>query len=76
MDPLEEAKMRIVYNAVLLGWTVRRLEDGRFEFTKETRKITTDVNANTFLNDVFQRWLTIDAGIPRVPRDDSGKGKK
>ena len=64
-DPLEDAKMRIIYNSILLGWTVRRLEDGRFEFTKERKKITTDVNATTFLNDVFQRWLSIDAGIPR-----------
>jgi len=64
MDSLENAKMRMIYNAILLGWTVRKLDDGRFEFVKETKKITTDVNSNTFLNDVFQRWLSIDSRRP------------
>jgi hypothetical protein len=65
MDSLEYAKMRFIYNAILNGWTVRKLDDGRFEFVKELQKITTDVNATTFLQDVFQRWMSIDAGINR-----------
>lgn len=64
-NSLEYAKMRFIYNAVLNGWTVRKLDDGRFEFVKELQKITTDVNASTFLQDVFQRWLSIDAGLNR-----------
>lgn len=65
MDNLELAKMKFVYNAILNGWTVRKLDDGRFEFVKELQKITTDVNASTFLQDVFQRWMSIDAGLTR-----------
>lgn len=65
MDNLEFAKMRFIYNAILNGWTVRKLDDGRFEFVKELQKITTDVNASTFLHDVFQRWMSIDAGLHR-----------
>lgn len=62
---LEFAKMRFIYNAIQNGWTVRKLDDGRFEFVKELQKITTDVNASTFLHDVFQRWMSIDAGLRR-----------
>jgi len=62
---LEFTKMRFIYNAIQNGWTVRKLDDGRYEFVKELQKITTDVNASTFLHDVFHRWLSIDAGIHR-----------
>ena len=62
MDSQELIKMRFIYNAILNGWTVRQLDDGRFEFVKELQRITTDVNAASFLHDVFQRWMSIDAG--------------
>jgi hypothetical protein len=62
---VEFSKMRFIYNAIQNGWTVRKLDDGRYEFAKELQKITTDVNASTFLQDVFQRWMSIDAGIRR-----------
>jgi hypothetical protein len=65
MEDLEYTKMRFIYNAILNGWTVRQLEDGRFEFVKALQKITTDVNASTFLQDVFHRWISIDAGRHR-----------
>ena len=72
MDPFKEVKMKIVYNAIMTGWTVRRLEDGRFEFTKERQKFTTDVNAQTFLSSVLQRWLNIDSRPPhRIAHIDS-----
>jgi len=65
MDNLEFTKMKLIYNAIQNGWTVRKLEDGRYEFVKELQKITTDVNASTFLQDVFQRWMSIDAATPK-----------
>ena len=70
MESYEIAKMRFVYNAILNGWTVKMLEDGRFEFVKDRQRITEDVNANSFLNNLFQRWLSIDAGHLRTSVED------
>lgn len=63
MESHELIKMRFIYNAILNGWTVRQLEDGRFEFVKELQRITTDVHSTSFLHDVFQRWMSIEAGL-------------
>lgn len=36
---LKLQEMIFIYNAIKDGWTVRMLEDGRFEFQKEQKKL-------------------------------------
>lgn len=35
VDISQFQKMVFIYNAVMNGWTVKQLDDGRYEFTKE-----------------------------------------
>lgn len=58
-------KMFLVYNAVLGGWTVRMLEDGRFEFQKGKEKLTSSektTDPNDFLKNFLQYYMKIDGG--------------
>ena len=52
-------EMLFIYNAVLDGWAVRRLDDGRFEFQKERHKVTSDVCLDTYLRDFVDYYLKI-----------------
>lgn len=47
-------KMVFVYNAVNDGWTVKILDDGRYEFRKEDNKITSDQCMDTYLREFVQ----------------------
>ena len=56
-------KMIFIYNAVIDGWTVRMLEDGRFEFQKARQKITSDVCMDSFLENFIKYYMKIDKGL-------------
>lgn len=57
---MELQKMLFIYNAVTDGWTVRMLEDGRFEFQKERKKITSDVCMDSFLEKFLKYYMRLD----------------
>ena len=42
-------KMVFIYNAVNDGWTVKQLLDGRYEFRKRDRTVTSDTCLDTYL---------------------------
>jgi len=56
-------KMFLVYNAVVGGWTVRILEDGRFEFQKGLEKLTSkekSTDPKDFLKNFLNYYMKID----------------
>lgn len=52
-------KMVFLYNALGEGWTVRKLSEDRYEFTKKTEEIKKEVNLNDFLRKFVQYNLNI-----------------
>ena len=58
-------KMILIYNAVVDGWTVRMLEDGRFEFQKDRKKVTSDVCMESFLKNFLNYYMKIDKAFPQ-----------
>ncbi len=53
MDNSDLLKMVFVYNAIQNGWTVKKLKDGSFEFTKENqqeRKFAEEFMSSFFKN--------------------------
>lgn len=57
---LKLQEMIFIYNAIKDGWTVRMLEDGRFEFQKERKKITSDVCMDSYLQNFIKYYMRID----------------
>lgn len=53
-------KMIFIYNALRDGWTVKMLEDGRFEFQKERKKITSDVCMDSYLKTFVTSYMNMD----------------
>jgi len=50
-------EMLFIYNAILDGWKVRRLEDGRFEFQKDRHLVTSDVCLDNYLREFVDYYL-------------------
>lgn len=60
-------KMFLVYNSVIGGWTVRMLEDGRFEFQKGREKLTSSektTDPKDFLKNFLHYYMKIDENSP------------
>lgn len=56
---LKMQEMLFIYNAVLDGWNVRKLDDGRFEFQKERHLVTSDVCLDSYLRDFVDYYLRL-----------------
>ena len=54
---LKMQEMLFIYNAILDGWAVRQLPDGRFEFQKERHKVTSDVCLDGYLREFVDHYL-------------------
>jgi hypothetical protein len=52
-------KMVFVYNAIMKGWTVRKLENNQFEFTKDLESEKQEVN----LEDYLRRFILYNLNI-------------
>lgn len=50
-------KMMFIYNAVTDGWSVRQLDDGRFEFQKDRQKVTSDIWMDEYLRNFVTGYL-------------------
>ncbi len=53
-------KMIFIYNAVQKGWTVRKMEGNKFEFTKNLESEKQEVNLEDYLKKFIQYNLSID----------------
>jgi hypothetical protein len=53
-------KMIFIYNALLKGWTVKMLEDNKFEFLKDNESIKKEVDLSDYLRKFIQYNLNID----------------
>ena len=58
---LKMQEMLFIYNAIMDGWTVKSLDNGRFEFQKERHKVTSDVCLDGYLRDFVNYYLTLQA---------------
>jgi hypothetical protein len=57
---IELQKMLFIYNAINDGWTVRKLDDGRYEFQKQRIKTTSDVCMDNYLEKFISYYMKID----------------
>ena len=57
---IELQKMLFIYNAINDGWTVQKLDDGRYEFQKQRIKTTSDVCMDNYLEKFISYYMKID----------------
>ena len=53
-------KMIFIYNALKKGWTVKCLNNNRFEFLKEKSKIKKEINLENYLKKFIEYNLNIE----------------
>ena len=63
-DMITIQKMVFIYNAVLKGWTVRKTENGKFEFTKDLESEKEEVN----LEDYLRRFMVYNLNIENIKK--------
>ena len=54
---LKMQEMLFIYNAVLDGWTVRKLDNDKYEFQKALQKVTSDVCLDSYLREFVEYYL-------------------
>ena len=60
-DMINLQKMVFIYNSVMAGWTVRKIDNNNFEFIKKTNSnIKKEINLETYLKKFINYNLTID----------------
>jgi len=67
-DMLTIQKMVFVYNALLKGWTVRKMEGDKFEFTRDLESEKQQVN----LEDYLRRFIIYNLNIENIPGQNNG----
>ena len=58
IDIISIQKMIFIYNAILSGWTVKMIDNDRFEFIKSKDNISKEVYLNNYLNKFIKENLT------------------
>ena len=58
IDVISIQKMLFIYNAILSGWTVKMIDNDRFEFIKSKDNISKEVYLNNYLNKFIKENLT------------------
>ena len=58
IDIFSIQKMLFIYNAILSGWTVKMIDNDRFEFIKSKDNISKEVYLNNYLNKFIKENLT------------------
>lgn len=59
IDMMTIYKMTFVYNAVINGWTVKKLKDTKFEFSKNKEEIKKEFYLDNFLEKFVDSNLNI-----------------
>lgn len=52
-------KMVFIYNAVNDGWTVKSLPDGRYEFQKQDKRVTSDQCLDEYLTNFIGYYMKL-----------------
>lgn len=60
MDIIALQKMIFIYNALKKGWTVKYLDDNKFEFIKDKSKLKKEINLENYLQKFVQYNLNIE----------------
>ena len=58
IDIISIQKMIFIYNAILSGWTVKMIDNDRFEFIKSKENISKEVYLNNYLQKFIKENLT------------------
>ena len=58
IDIISIQKMIFIYNDILSGWTVKMIDNDRFEFIKNKDNISKEVYLNNYLNKFIKENLT------------------
>ena len=58
IDIISIQKMIFIYNAILSGWTVKMIDNDRFEFIKSKDNISKEVYLNNYLHKFIKENLT------------------
>ena len=58
IDIISIQKMIFIYNAILSGWTVKMIDNDRFEFIKNKDNISKEVYLNNYLQKFIKENLT------------------
>ena len=60
MDTIKLQKMIFIYNALCNGWSVKCLENNKFEFVKNKSKVKKEINLNDYLKKFVEYNLNIE----------------
>ena len=63
-DTMTAQKMVFIYNAIMKGWTVRKIEGVKFEFTKDLESEKEQVN----LEDYLRKFIIYNLNIENTKR--------
>ena len=66
LEMLELQKMIFIYNALKTGWSVKMLQNGKFEFKKSTTNLTKEV----FLDDYLKKFIEYNLNIENLGNKD------
>ena len=59
IDLLNIYKMTFIYNAVLNGWTVKKLKNNNFEFSNNNEELKKEFYLDNFIKDFVQSNMNI-----------------
>ena len=62
IDLVELQKMIFIYNALKTGWSVKMLNEGKFEFKKSKNNIKKEV----FLDDYLKKFIQFNLNIENL----------
>ena len=65
-DMLNIYKMTFIYNAVMNGWTVKKLKNNNFEFTNNNEELKKEFYLDNFLEDFINSNFNIDKIITKL----------
>ncbi len=65
-DMLNIYKMTFIYNAVMNGWTVKKLKNNNFEFTNNKEELKKEFYLDNFLEDFINSNFNIDKIITKL----------
>jgi hypothetical protein len=60
IDSTTLQKMIFLYNTLNSGWTVRKITNNKYEFTKPKKNVTKEVNLEDYMKQFIQYNLKID----------------
>ena len=67
ISPKEIQKMVFIYNAVNQGWTVKKIEKSKYEFTKELNNLKNKKEIN--FENYLKKFLLFNLSIENLPNN-------